>query len=51
MADESIDEVDKLIQYSCRGCLGEMWLRFPFVPAICCHCGKKLKMSGVQLLT
>jgi rRNA maturation endonuclease Nob1 len=34
---------EQLVQYTCRGCFGEVWLRVPFAPHFCSHCGKEIR--------
>jgi hypothetical protein len=45
------DRDEVLQQWSCRGCLGETWIRGEFVPAFCAHCGAKLIWDGGLVAT
>lgn len=46
--DEILVE-ETTIQYLCRRCMGEVWLRVPFTPNFCSHCGVQLEFSGVTI--
>jgi hypothetical protein len=44
-----IEDQDNLVQYFCRGCFGESWLRIPFAPRFCAHCGVQFLGDRIQI--
>ena len=47
MPEEQEDE--SLVQYFCLKCLGDTWLRIPFTPQFCAHCGVPLMPKRLEI--
>jgi hypothetical protein len=45
----TVEELEQLVQFTCRSCMGEAWMRVPFAPLYCAHCGQRFK-GNVQIL-
>jgi hypothetical protein len=48
--EETIPETEPLVQFTCKACFGESWLRVPFLPQFCAHCGKALQFGSSRII-